>query len=195
MPVPLRYCSPTGPPPARRWRRRSDCRAKRRRAVITWLREYEDSPHTFANYPKKPSGYCCGAASVGKTLAGLGREDILGLPALLASPQPAERWIGPARASTQTGKPFTGPLAPSSIRQALTILGALFRICWTPAICAATRWPGAPAKTRPQPPGVERYLDAELWQGGARHAGGTAAQRYARDLITSGRAGCFICFI
>ena len=63
-------------------------------------------------------------------------------------------------------KPFTGPLAPSSIRQALTILGALFQYLLDAGYLHGNPLALARRQKRglAQPPGVERYLDAELWQ-------------------------------
>ena len=136
-------------------------------AVITWLREYEDSPHTFANYRKEAERLLLWCGERGQTLAGLGREDILDYQRFLASPQPAERWIGSARARQHPDwKPFTGPLAPSSIRQALTILGALFQYLLDAGYLRGNPLALARRQKRglAQPPGVERYLDAELWQ-------------------------------
>lgn len=135
-------------------------------AVITWLREYQDSPHTFSNYRKEAERLLLWCEGRGQTLAGLGREDVLDYQQFLGNPQPAERWIGPARPRQHPDwRPFTGALAASSVRQAMTILGALFQYLLDAGYLNANPLALARRSKRALqgPPTVERYLEESSW--------------------------------
>ncbi len=137
-------------------------------AVLTWLREYEDSPHTFASYRKETERFLMWMAEQKRTLSQLSRNDLMDFERFLANPQPAERWIGPAVARHHPNwRPFTKPLQPSSIQQTLVILSGLFRylneagyLQGNPLALAKRKKRALTKKVQT----VERYLDQTLWQ-------------------------------
>lgn len=137
-------------------------------AIRAWLARYADKPTTFQNYRKEAERLLLWAVvELHKPLSSLTQEDLLRYQRFLIDPQPAERWIMPAgyRASRQSPRwrPFSGPLSPTSQRQALTVLNALFS--W---LVAAGYLAGNPLlllrqRTCPTPPCITRYLTPELW--------------------------------
>lgn len=137
-------------------------------AVLTWLREYEDSPHTFASYRKETERFLMWMAEQKRTLSQLSRNDLMDFERFLANPQPVERWIGPAVARHHPNwRPFTKPLQPSSIQQTLVILSGLFRylneagyLQGNPLALAKRKKRALTQKVQT----VERYLDQTLWQ-------------------------------
>ncbi|WP_281661236.1 tyrosine-type recombinase/integrase [Microvirgula aerodenitrificans] len=136
-------------------------------AIITWLREFEDSPHTLTNYRKESRRLLLWAQDRGRELRTLRREDLLDYQRFLANPQPAAQWTGPARPQDHPDwKPFTGPLKPSSIKQALVILGAMFKYLYDAGYLDANPLALSRRKSR----GVmadaplERYFEHEVWE-------------------------------
>ena len=64
----------------------------------------------------------------GKALSSLTAEDATAYRAFLRNPTPKARWVGPARSRTSAEwRPFVGPLAATSVKHAVSVLGALFR--------------------------------------------------------------------
>ncbi|MBI3144207.1 MAG: site-specific integrase [Pseudogulbenkiania sp.] len=135
-------------------------------AVLTWLAEHAHSPRTLNTYRKEIERLLLWAQKRHQQLGDLRREDVLDYERFLSNPTPAAEWIGPSRARQHPDwKPFSGPLSPSSIRQSLTILGALFSY-----LNHAGYLQGNPFKllrkrpTSSQDTGIERFLSAEAWQ-------------------------------
>ena len=100
-----------------------------REAIMAWLATVSASPHTQASYLKEADRLYRWAALVrGVPLSALTHEDLLAYRRFLADPQPAAQWVGVQRAprSHPAWRPFSGPLRPSSIRLALSVINALF---------------------------------------------------------------------
>lgn len=102
-----------------------------RSAVLAWLARYVDSPATLASYRKESERFLLWCVLQHQVaLSDLTHEDLLVYQRFLSNPEPAHRWImapgqKPAR-SSPAWRPFAGPLSPSSVRQALSIINNLF---------------------------------------------------------------------
>ncbi|AXE31853.1 integrase [Chromobacterium phragmitis] len=135
-------------------------------AVLTWLAEHADRPATLAVYRREAERLILWLADRQQTLSRLKREDVLDYRRFLASPYPAERWIGPSRPRSHPDwKPFSRPLSPASVEHSLTVLGALFAY-----LNDAGYLGGNPFKllrrrgARQASQEVERFLDADCWR-------------------------------
>lgn len=137
-------------------------------AIKTWLAEFADSPQTFRSYRKEAERLLLWSINIaGKSISSLSREDMMRYQAFLSNPQPASHWVGANRPrGDKNWKPFTGPLGPSSIRQALVIVHGMFEYLVSAGYLGAN--PLALMRRRNKlampAPGVERYLDHDLWQ-------------------------------
>lgn len=99
-------------------------------AIERWLDEYFLKPTTFRTYKKEAERFLVWCASVrNTTLARLDRQDVDAYMEFLKDPKPREIWCGPRRKKNKgndsTWYPFAGPLGPSAINAALTILNSL----------------------------------------------------------------------
>lgn len=99
-------------------------------AVRAWLGQYIDSPNTFNSYRKEAERLLLWLQYQGyESLQQLKQEDFLHYRYFLVQPEPANLWIMPRGArhprTHPQWRPFSGPLAASSIHQALTILNSL----------------------------------------------------------------------
>jgi site-specific recombinase XerD len=134
-------------------------------AVLLWLSEFIDRPATLRSYRKETERFLLWLNDRHKQLQQVQREDVLDYQRFLQAPWPADRWIGPARPRQHAHwKPFSGPLQASSIRQALTILSALFSY-----LSEAGYRRGNPFKLLRQRQAmdthpIERFLDNQAWQ-------------------------------
>lgn len=100
-----------------------------REAILAWLATVSTSPHTQASYLKEADRlYRWAVLARGVPLSALTHEDLLAYRQFLANPQPAAQWVSPRRVarSDPAWRPFSGPLQPSSIRLALSVINALF---------------------------------------------------------------------
>lgn len=139
-----------------------------RSAVLAWLARYADSPATLASYRKESERlllWC--VLQRGAALSDLTHEDLLLYQRFLGDPQPAERWVmepgqKPGRSSSRW-RPFAGPLAPSSQRQALSILNALFSWLVEAGHLAGNPLALSRRKRRQAAPRVSRFLPEEHW--------------------------------
>lgn len=138
-------------------------------AVTAWLARYADSAATLTAYRREVERLILWAVlQLGKPLSSLTHEDLLAYERFLADPQPTARWVlaGSKKLARNhpDWRPFAGPLAPRSVRQALVILNALFAwlteagyLAGNPLALARRR--RAPARAR-----ITRYLSHELWE-------------------------------
>jgi Site-specific recombinase XerD len=139
-------------------------------AIYVWLREFQDSPHTFRSYRKEIERLLLWSLlERGKSMSSLTREDLAAYQAFLADPQPRSRWCGPkvSRFSTDW-RPFQGPLRLASQHQALIIINALFTYLVSAGYLEGN--PLALVRRRARVTGgarlesVERFLEQDLWQ-------------------------------
>lgn len=137
-------------------------------AVLAWLARYADSPATLASYRKEAERllmWC--TLQHGVALSDLTHEDLLVYQRFLTDPQPAERWVmepgqKPARDSIRW-RPFAGPLGPSSQRQALSILNAMFSWLVEAGYLAGNLLSLSRRKRKLAAPRVSRFLPMEHW--------------------------------
>lgn len=133
-------------------------------AVLAWLSEHADRPHTLSGYRKESERFLLWLSTRKQNLASLKREDVHDYQRFLA--QPGSDWVGPSRPrSHPEWKPFAGPLSPSSVRHALTILAALYRYLGDAGYLSGN--PFALVKSRRIKQDnlpFERFLDAGAWQ-------------------------------
>ena len=97
-------------------------------AVKAWIERHE-AEATQRAYKKEAERLILWAVVLrGKALSSLTAEDATAYRAFLRNPTPKARWVGPARARTSSDwRPFVGPLAATSVKYAVSVLGALFR--------------------------------------------------------------------
>lgn len=137
-------------------------------AVLAWLARYTDSPATLASYRKEAERlllWC--VLQRGLALSDLTHEDLLLYQRFLGDPQPAERWVmapgqKPGRNSSRW-RPFAGPLGPSSLRQALSILNAMFSWLVEAGYLAGNPLALSRRKRRQAAPRVSRFLPEQNW--------------------------------
>jgi site-specific recombinase XerD len=97
-------------------------------AIQTWLFEFTHSPQTLRTYRKEAERLLLWAViEKQKPFSSLSRDDLRAYQLFLADPQPYQNWCGLRRPRHHPSwRPFTGPLKPNSITQAITIINALF---------------------------------------------------------------------
>lgn len=97
-------------------------------AVNAWIERHE-AKSTQRAYKKEAERLILWAVvQRGKALSSLTAEDATAYRAFLRSPTPNARWVGPARSRVSPEwRPFVGPLAATSVKYAVSVLGALFR--------------------------------------------------------------------
>lgn len=146
-------------------------------AVQLWLQEYRGqgySPHTFHAARREAERLVLWAGRErGKPISDLTREDFLAYEAFLGDPQPSAVWCGPRHPrGHQEWRPFLGPLAASSKRQAIVILKSMYAYLVNAQYLVAN--PLA-LKRHPRPPqgsAVERVLDPAMWSAVTAHVEG-----------------------
>lgn len=138
-------------------------------AVTAWLANYYGRS-TFDSYRKEAERLLLWSVTeMGKPLSSLNHEDFLVYQRFLSELEPGGRWVletGKKKVSRQdpAWRPFAGPLSPSSQRQAMIILNAMF--AW---LVDAGYLRGNPLslirqRRRKKPPRVTRFLDHDVWQ-------------------------------
>jgi integrase len=97
-------------------------------AVKAWIDRHE-ADATRRAYTKEAERLILWAVIIrGKALSSLTAEDATAYRGFLRNPTPKGRWVGPARPrASPEWRPFEGPLAPTSVKYAISVLGALFR--------------------------------------------------------------------
>jgi site-specific recombinase XerD len=104
---------------------------------------------------------------LGKPLSSLTHEDLLMFKAFLVDPQPESRWVSATGGKYPHGderwRPFNGPLAPASQRQALIILNAMFTWLVNAGYLRGNPMALLRQRARRSAPRVTRYLSVSLW--------------------------------
>ncbi len=138
-------------------------------AIKAWLARFADTPTTLNSYRKEAERLLLWSVTeLGKPMSSLTHEDFLVYQRFLASPQPPERWImksGHKCSRFDEGwRPFAGPLSPTSQRQAIVILNALFSWLVNAGYLAGNPLSLSRQRQRQARPQVTRFLDEEVWQ-------------------------------
>jgi site-specific recombinase XerD len=138
-------------------------------AIKAWLARFADTPTTFTSYRKEAERLLLWSVTeLGKPLSSLTHEDLLVYQRFLGDPQPAERWIMKAGRKWSRfepdWRPFAGPLAPTSQRQAIVILNTLFSWLVNAGYLAGNPLSLSRQRQRKAKPRITRFLDDELWQ-------------------------------
>ncbi len=136
-------------------------------AIKAWLARFVDTKTTFDNYRKEAERLLLWSViELGKPLSSLSHEDLLVYQRFLADPQPTERWIMKKRKVSRgdpTWRPFAGPLSPTSQRQAIVILNALFSWLVNAGYLAGNPLSLSRQRQRKAKPRITRFLDEDLW--------------------------------
>ena len=137
-------------------------------AVKVWLARFADTQTTFDNYRKEAERLLLWATlQLGKPLSSLTHEDFLAYKAFLSDPQPAARWVIEGRRRLARGdpqwRPFAGPLAASSQRQAMVILNSLFSWLVSAGYLAGNPLALLRQRARKSPKRIVRFLDEKSW--------------------------------
>jgi integrase/recombinase XerD len=138
-------------------------------ALRAWLARFTDTKTTFENYRKEAERLLLWSiVQLGKPLSSLTHEDLLAYQHFLANPQPSADWVaGGGRKHPRTDarwRPFYGPLAPASQRQAMVILNVMFAWLVQAGYLAGNPLSLSRQRARKTPPRITRYLDPGLWQ-------------------------------
>ena len=136
-------------------------------AVKAWLASFLDTRTTFDSYRKEAERLLLWATlERGKALSSLTHEDLLVYKSFLARPEPASRWIAERAKWPRTDprwRPFAGPLAPSSQRQSMVILNAMFSWLVEARYLASNPLSLSRRRRRKTQPRVTRFLEDALW--------------------------------
>jgi integrase/recombinase XerD len=136
-------------------------------ALKAFLARYADKQTTFNNYRKEVERlFLWATRQLGKTLSSLTHEDLLAYQRFLGDPKPLAQWINANRKvprEHRDWRPFSGPLSPSSRRQAFVILNVMFAWLVNAGYLAGNPLSLSRQRSRKTPPRVTRYLDDELW--------------------------------
>ena len=104
-------------------------------AIRAWLARFADTKTTFDNYRKEAERLLLWSiVQLGKPLSSLTHEDLLVYQRFLTDPQPRAKWVtggvaGGGRKYPRDDprwRPFYGPLAATSQRQAMVIQNVMF---------------------------------------------------------------------
>jgi integrase/recombinase XerD len=137
-------------------------------AIKAWLARFIDTQTTFDNYRKEAERLLLwSTVAMQKPISSLTHEDLLVYQHFLADPQPVSRWVMPrgrkVARSHPDWRPFAGPLAASSQRQAIIILNAMFSWLVNAGYLAGNPLSLSRQRTRKARPRITRYLDEDLW--------------------------------
>lgn len=136
-------------------------------ALKAFLARYADTRTTFENYRKEVERlFLWSTGQLGKPVSSLTHEDLLAYQRFLADPQPRARWVNQNRKQARGNedwRPFSGPLSPSSQRQAFVILNVMFSWLVNARYLAGNPLSLSRQRSRKSAPRVTRFLDDELW--------------------------------
>ncbi len=154
-------------------------------AITAWLARFIGSPNTFNNYRKEAERLLLWSTlAAQKPVSSLTHEDLLAYQHFLKNPQPADQWVMRSGRKVARGhadwRPFAGPLAPTSHRQAIIILNAMFSWLVTAGYLAGNPLSLSRQRARKAKPRVTRYLDDEAWAQ-VKHTIAALPQHSARE--------------
>ena len=137
-------------------------------ALKAWLARFLDTRTTFDSYRKESERLLLWSTiELGKPLSSLTHEDLLRYQRFLGDPQPAVRWVMKAGRKWSRfdpdWRPFAGPLAPTSQRQAIIILNTMFSWLVNAGYLAGNPLSLSRQRQRKAKPRITRFLDDELW--------------------------------
>lgn len=137
-------------------------------ALKAWLARFLDTRTTFDSYRKEAERLLLWATiERGKPMSSLTHEDLLVYQRFLGDPQPAERWVMKAGRKWSRfdpeWRPFAGPLAPTSQRQAIIILNTMFSWLVNAGYLAGNPLSLSRQRQRKAKPRITRFLDDQLW--------------------------------
>jgi integrase/recombinase XerD len=137
-------------------------------AIKAWLARFLDTKTTFDNYRKEAERLLLWSTiQLGKPLSSITHEDWLLYQRFLSNPEPASRWVmrdGRKFArSDPEWRPFSGPLSPTSQRQAAVILNVLFSWLVNAGYLAGNPLSLSRQRNRKAKPRITRYLEEDLW--------------------------------
>ncbi|MBL8517599.1 MAG: tyrosine-type recombinase/integrase [Betaproteobacteria bacterium] len=138
-------------------------------AIAAWLDRYAATKTTFESYRKEAERLLLWSTlQLGKPVSSLAHEDLLAYERFLADPQPAARWVLPGKQKLKRDhpgwRPFAGPLAPTSQRQAMVILNAMFSWLVSAGYLMGNPLSLSRQRARKSSPKVARYLPPSVWQ-------------------------------
>lgn len=137
-------------------------------ALKAWLGRFLDTRTTFDSYRKEAERLLLWSTlELGKPLSSLTHEDLLVYQRFLGDPQPADRWVMKAGRKWSRfdpeWRPFAGPLAPTSQRQAIIILNTMFSWLVNAGYLAGNPLSLSRQRQRKAKPRITRFLDDQLW--------------------------------
>lgn len=137
-------------------------------AIKAWLARFLQTKTTFDNYRKEAERLVLWSRMVlRKPISSLTHEDMLNYQNFIAAPEPASQWIMPRGRKVARNhpdwRPFAGPLAASSQRQAIIILNTMFSWLVNAGYLAGNPLSLSRQRNRKAKPRITRYLDDELW--------------------------------
>lgn len=136
-------------------------------AIKAWLARFVDTKTTFESYRKEAERlllWCI--VELQKPLSSLTHEDLLVYQRFLTDPQPEARWVMHKRKMPRNDpgwRPFAGPLSPTSQRQAVLILNAMFSWFVTAGYLAGNPLALSRQRQRKAKPRITRYLEEDVW--------------------------------
>lgn len=140
-------------------------------AIMEWLTNFEDSPHTHRAYRREAERlYVWCLCILGKPISSLNRNDLARYEAFLEDPRPSEAWCGKKESRTsEHWRPFEKPLKPDSRRHAMNVCNALLSyladgnyIEANPMVMIRRRKRRMRGRSQ-QKNKLERYLEPALW--------------------------------
>jgi len=136
-------------------------------AIKAWLARYTDTKTTFENYRKEAERLLLWSNfELNKPVSSLTHEDLLVYQRFLADPQPEGRWVMKKRKRPRNDpgwRPFAGPLSPTSQRQAVLILNAMFSWFVTAGYLVCNPLALSRQRQRKAKPRITRFLEEDLW--------------------------------
>lgn len=138
-------------------------------AIKAWLACFADKNTTFNNYRKEAERlYLWSVFQFGKPISSLTHEDLLIYKRFIQDPQPRDKWVSNGgRKYSRTDerwRPFYGPLAAASQRQAMVILNVMFAWLVNAGYLAGNPLSLSRHRAKKAKPRITRYLDPCLWQ-------------------------------